>query len=328
METWVIEQFDDAADLAQAAPAVRAAVDGSEAIGISARFKWSAAADLSLLDQARSEFAGYSLAIRLMAGRYTPAASMGRFFIYNGAETGGQGSGSKVPMPFSSSGGPNAVFESAWIAQAAAVMDWSRHNGVRLVHLPWPGLLWAELALVAQQQAAVGYSMDAAAAAHFRLMDAALSLAADDLTIEFPISGHCPAELRTRITAHVRADAELQARCIIQSNNLDASGQGVPTKPDGIRRAFQMVGTSSYNWPLVFDACDRAWVEYLEVYTPSFSAAGADSLRAEIAERSQASALRAQQAQAAAQVAQEAAQLQAAQLQLAGVSAQLAALGA
>lgn len=282
MRTWILQQVENETELHLVEQQMRTAWVTSKAYGISVRVPWSSIQDnLKLLDSIRAEFYGMPLSIRFMAGRYTPEECRGRAFVYDGSATNGLGAGSIIPAAFGPNGGKNLVFENRWITKVKRVARWCRHNDVDLLHLPWFGLLWAELALISQMYTLPGYTYEQVVASHRRLLFAARDIVTTG-DFEFPISGHALPALRQAITTTIYDNPDIAARCVLQSNNLDDSGLGVPRDPDGLRRAFQMVGNGSFDWGRVFAICSDAEVEYLEVYTRSFTQPGNEELRAEI----------------------------------------------
>ncbi len=281
VETWLLQQVSTAASLDGYAPSIKASLESFDVAGFSVRVPWSAiAADLSLLDRARAITPG-RLCVRFMAGRYTPPALMGRSFVYDGADSNGSGKGAVAPVTFNADGSDNKVFLNAWKAKVTDLVAWSRANGVEILHLPWPGLLWAELALVSQQMALPGYTLLQVQNYHVAMERFAIQAAAPDLTVEFPLSGYAPLALRTPIVALAKATTSPK-NVVLSANNFDGTTKGIP-QGDTIRRALQMFDGKDYDWAQAFTSAETVKAEYLEVYLSSFLGANREALRAQIA---------------------------------------------
>jgi hypothetical protein len=283
----VLEQASTVAELDRMAPSIRSALANNGVLGLTIRVPWNAleptlgAYDFRVLDRAKQLAGTKRLTVRFMAGRYTPSFRLGNSMVYNGSATGGLGAGSRVPLAFTQTGGVNSTFETGWKALADRLIGWSRNNGVQLLHFSWPGLLWAELALIDQMIQQRGYNYSVVRDMHFRMVDYALARTTSRMLVEFPSTGHCPNQLLMDIKSHILALSQ-QGRVILQSNNLSPTSGGVMGTPP--RRAAQVVSASnSYNWSAVFLKARSMSAEYVEVYTPSFSGGTSQQLRSQIA---------------------------------------------
>lgn len=285
--TYVLEQAGSVAELNLAAPSISLALANNGVLGLTVRVPWNilepsfGVYDFTILDRAKQLAGTKRLTVRFMAGRYTPSFRLGNSFVYSGSATGGLGAGSRVPLPFTQTGGVNTTFEAGWKALVDRLIIWARNNGVTLLHFSWPGLLWAELALIDEMMRQPGYSYAIVRDMHFRMIDYALAHTGSLTSVEFPSTGHCPNQLLMDIRSHILALPQ-QGRVILQSNNLSPTSGGVMSSPP--RRAGQVVSASnSYNWALVFQKVRSISAEYVEVYTESFSGGTSQQLKTQIA---------------------------------------------
>jgi hypothetical protein len=186
-------------------------------------------------------------------------------------------------LPFGRAGGANDVFERGWKRVVNHMVDWASRNGVGLVHMSWPGLLWAELALIDQMTRQPGYSYEAARDTHLRLLDHALLRTTSSLRVSFASTGHAPSQLNADISTRLLASPNVQ-RCYLQANNLSSTSGAFVKAPPPPRRGAQVVGGSnSYDWTKVYGQLEAMYGEYLEVYTSSFSGGTSPTLLREAA---------------------------------------------
>jgi hypothetical protein len=317
--TWVLQQVQGASEITGLKSRIFSALDVPGTIGFSVRFPWNAAdldggastnavldASRSLVDDYNSAHPGSNkrLAIRLMAGRHTPA----RVFAA-GAAFYTLPSGEKVPKAWSNAdtqGAPfqaNVVFEQAWGAYAAKLATWSRAHDVNLLHLSWYGQDWAELNHGAEVRAAAGYSYERWLEGHKRLIAIAAQQSGPSLAVELPASGYGPlsggqsASLADEVIAQVGPNS---SRFFIQANGWGPAGDwGAPSVTveaqfdaiwsKRILRGVQMIQPEDYDWASVFgritsdEGANRAsGASYTEIYLPSFSGANAAQLRTQI----------------------------------------------
>ena len=282
-------RISSVAALDRVAPQIRTALANPGVIGLSVRVPWRSLEpakdtyDFSIFARAREIAGSKQLAIRFMAGRFTPTFRMGHSMVYDGSATGGSGKGSVVPLAFGRTGGPNDVFEQGWKRLANQMVDWASRNSVGLVHMSWPGLLWAELALIDQMTRQPGYSYAAARDTHLRLLDHALMRTSSSLRVSFASTGHAPSQLNADISKRLLASPNVQ-RCYLQANNLSPTTGATVKAPPPPRRGAQVVGGSnSYDWAKVYDRVEAMYAENLEVYTTSFSGGTSSALLREAA---------------------------------------------
>ncbi|HEX6845017.1 MAG TPA: hypothetical protein VF235_07880 [Actinomycetota bacterium] len=288
--TWVLQEASSVKALNRSASAIRSALRHEGVIGLSIRVPWSSLEhrqgvyDLRIVRRAKELVGGKQLSIGFMAGRFTPSFRRGHSMVYDGSATGGRGAGAVIPLPFARDGGPNHAFERGWNRLSSRLATWARHHGVRLLHLSWPGLLWAELALVDQMMRQPGYSYAAARNTHRRILSAGLRLSTRRMHVAFATTGHAPNELRMDLQRTLLASPRVR-RCYFQANNVEPSGWGLPSDPPPPKRGAQMVQASNtYDWGAVYRAVRNMYATYLEVYTPSFSGGTSSQLLAQAAD--------------------------------------------
>ena len=287
--TWVLQEASSVRQLNLHAERIRRALRIDGVIGLSVRVPWRSLEprkgvyDLSIFRRAREIAGREKLAIRFMAGRFTPSFRLGHSMVYDGSATGGRGRGSVVPLPFGRNGGPNDAFERGWKRLVDRVAAWGRtHRTTRILHLSWPGLLWAELALIDQMQRQPGYSYAAASNTHQRLLSYGMRKATRRMYVGFASTGHAPWQLNADITRRLLTSRN-RGRIFLQANNL-GSGYALPRDVPPPRRGAQVVGQGgSYDWARVYDQVRAMYGTYLEVYTPSFSSGNAGQLAREAA---------------------------------------------
>ena len=285
--TWVLQQVDSAAALDRLRPQIEDALAMPGVVGLSVRFPWDAA-DMTgsqttdpILDEAYAitSKAGKALSIRFMAGAHTPQR------IFDAGAASYRVDGNQVPLPWDdNSGGRLQVFLDEYGKYAGKLAAWSRAHGVRLLHLSWFGLDWAELNNGAEVRNVPGYTQDKWLAGHKALIDVGASLASSNLAVELPLSGYGPLSnglsdsLAAYIVDKVGANND---RFFIQANGWSETKQwGAPdmttesqfdkiwARP--LARGVQMIQPDGYDWTKVYDQADAASADYGEVYLPSF----------------------------------------------------------
>jgi hypothetical protein len=285
--TFVLQQASSARALRHQAPAIRKVLRLDGVKGLSVRVPWTTLEhrqghyDFHILRVARKIAGRHALQIRFMAGRYTPKFWRGNSMLYDGSATGGLGAGSVVPLPFGRDGGPNRTFERGWKKLVTHLVRWSKHHRVHLVHLSWPGLLWAELALIDPMTNQPGYSYRAARNTHFRMMNFALRKTTKRFSVEFAISGHAPSKLYADITQHLLSRPR-RMRCVLGTTNLTDSTTKMAAagdRPPPRRGAQVQSQSNTLDWAQVFDNARSVYAEYVEVYLGSFHGGTADQLR-------------------------------------------------
>ena len=287
--TYVLIQVDRPADLLRAKTALRQALHVDGVIGLSVRVPWKTLEPRAnryhfrVLKIDRRIAGPEALQIRFMAGRFTPRHAIGNSMTYDGTATRGLGTGSTIPLPFGRDGGPNGRFEREWKQLTAKLIRWAKGHRVHLVHLSWPGLLWAELALIDQMTRQPGYSYRAAKRTHLRLMDFALARSTRRLDVELPITGHAPNQLYFDITRHLLRH-RLTNRMLLGMANLSDSTGGLAAAGDRPppRRGAQLYGQSNtYDWAQVYRNARSIYAEYVEVYLNSFRGGTSGQLETE-----------------------------------------------
>jgi hypothetical protein len=274
--TWVLQEVASVRQLNLHAEKIRRALKYDGVIGLSVRVPWSVIEprkgvyNFAIFKRAREIAGSERLAIRFMAGRFTPDFRLGHSMVYNGSATGGRGKGSVIPLPFGRGGGPNDVFERGWKHLVDRLARWGRHHRTtRILHLSWPGLLWAELALIDQMKKQPGYSYRSASNTHQRLLSYGMRKATRRMYVEFASTGHAPWQLNADITKRLLSSRN-RGRIFLQANNL-GSGYALPKDDPPPKRGAQVVsGGNSYDWSRIYEQVRSMNGTYLEVYTTSF----------------------------------------------------------
>lgn len=263
--------------------------------GLSVRFPWKSydadpavlAAGSTLANNEGLDF----YAIRIMAGKHTPPAKMGRTLTESGVT---------YPSPFGDTkGNPNKVFldsmEATMRAWAAFLVSTGEVNPI--LHWSWYAKEWAEIYHGPAVRAAPGYTKARFVAAQNAIIDRAAAVQADypGVVMELPMSGHGPiGDIVDDMTQHV-ADVFGADRAAIQANGWSYRGQwgqqdlSIDTQMDacftiataqqigvGVQ-AIQPWGVSAtypqYTTAQIASAyaqADLAGADYVEVYTPSW----------------------------------------------------------
>lgn len=280
--TWVLQQASSVAELDRVRGDLRDALATPGVRGLSVRAPWDAIdGGLGVFNEALkiARAAGKPLSIRVMAGRHTPSR------VFNaGAYSYVDSKGERIPKPFSDNGqAGNPVFEREYEDMVASLAGWSQANGVRLVHLSWYGHLWAEIDNGTEIQQSRGYSLNAWATGHLRLLDIGLKYAQRGLTVEYPMSGYwggggsAAARFFDRI---ITAAGQWSPRVILQGNAHGKFNYNpVGTRP--IYHGLQMFDGGQYNWASAYSFAKSAESTYLEVYGSSFQGRGSGALAAE-----------------------------------------------
>jgi hypothetical protein len=294
--TWLLQEVPNEAKLEELTPTLFQILDTTDVTGLSLRLQWDQyERDGGFLDAlpeqglAIAQAADKDFALRVMGGRFTPIKYQGRTMVYDGSASNGLGRGEIIPLCFGTRGRRNIALFLGMLGLYEHVINWSKDRSLELVHLPWPGLLWAELALITQMTRQRGYNYEVVRDFHQDLMSQALNAADDKLSIEFATSGHVDIkQIRTDIQAtlanHPNGDYGL-----LSTNNVSDTLIGLPLRNQDRRYGAQMVREfNEYDWPRVYtiiegeDQHENAYSEYLEVYTPSFSGGTSAQLREQI----------------------------------------------
>jgi hypothetical protein len=291
--TWACQQVESLQALSNRTPNIEFALDFAAIRGLSGRYPWRAFSDgdtfdFSLVEQTKqlADEHGVAFSWRPMAGRHCPTKLLDNVRTYTDGTN-------RFPAPFEADSSPALAFESYFAAMLDAAVDWSRQNGVTLLHLPWHGHDWAELWHGKDVQALPGYSLDTFVTGCTRLVDLALARQGDDIIVEFPLTGHGALSgeqgASNRIASHIVETAGADSpRVFVQANGwgqlldgLDPPenvGEWGNPNPDTerafdcvwaqpIRRGLQMIQPYDYaNWPDIFADLRRVGAWYAEVY--------------------------------------------------------------
>jgi hypothetical protein len=143
---------------------------------------------------------------------------------------------------------------------------------VRVQHFFWPGLTWAEIAVVDEMRRARGFNFRTIVGFHTSLMRAALQMWPDD--VEFALSGHVD-PVYWSIFDVLGDRARSNRRYIVNRNDIQNSTRFERIQ-DPPRHGFQMWGVSpSYDWYRIIREADGRGLSdgavYLEIYDNSFS---------------------------------------------------------
>jgi hypothetical protein len=281
----VLEQVPASAQLTRVRPLIDAALRSSPGVtGFSLRVPWTTLdTDWAVLNLAKqiAETAGKALTVRFMAGRYTPGRVFGA-----GAYSYTSSHGYKMPCPFNPATGKggNPVYEKYFRETVTRLATWCRVNGVRTMHLPWYGFLWAEIYNGDELEKVKNYTFEAWLAGHRKVAQIAQDIGGPDLAVEFPLSGHwgttkgAAGEVGRMLTSVFGEDCPY---LVVQGNGMGSYNQACTSQP--IRHGKQMYDAADYDWAELYDLLRRKNEEYLEVYTQSFGLANKGLLAAEAA---------------------------------------------
>jgi hypothetical protein len=269
--TWVLEQVASAKQLEREAGGIKAALAVPGVTGFSLRISWQLLEDdPSILDRglALARARGKAFSIRFMAGRFTPAR------VYAaGAYSYVTRDGVRMPQPFSPTGqAGNPVFEREFKATVTKLAAWSRAHGVKVLHLPWYGFLWAEIYNDEEVERQRGYSWNAWLEGHKRLAQIGLNVAGKDLAVEFALSGHWGSRRSgANDVASMLIDiaGENSPKLIVQGNGMGRFNSSATNRP--IAHAKQMYDGFDHDWASLYKILAEKNEQYLEVYTSSFS---------------------------------------------------------
>jgi hypothetical protein len=293
--TWVLQQVSSPGELSRLSESVlKPALATPGLRGFCLRVPWQAiGTNFNLLDQgllmARANHLAYSL--RFMAGRHTPEPVFADGCRFYRSER----SREKVPAPFLEDGSPNLVFEKHYEVLVSRLAGWCRTNQVRLLHLAWYGQEWAELNHGKEVRALKGYTYENWLRAHQRLLDIGLKHSGDDLTVEFPFSGHGPlTDAAVALAEYViQKNGPRNQNFYCQANGWGPNGDwGAPSAE--VEKAFdrvwalpicrgqQAIQPADYDWKVLYQKLYENHATYCEVYAPSFTQKRKSLLRDEI----------------------------------------------
>jgi hypothetical protein len=228
---------------------------------------------------------------RLVTGSWTPQSYFdagGPFFTAASVtpnDPSCPGNVCTVPTPFMSDGSPNTIFEGMYDSEVSFLADWCRTHGIRLLHLPWYGVDYAELNNGAEVQALPGYSYESWLVAHERLVDIAFRYAGPDLAIEFPLSGYGPlVNADTDLANYIAARSGGNTGSVfVQANGLGPQTFGISdwgttdgtieglkdaaSWPKPIGHGEQMIDQGEYAWDAIYSDLLTNGARYVEVYS-------------------------------------------------------------
>lgn len=297
--TYVLEQVSSVAGLSALDRAI-----GFDVQGASIRVPLSSLTNFDIVTAAKAkcDAQGWDLALRWMFGRWMPAnADVGRTYPVSG------GSG-KAPVPFNTDGTPNVKAIDYYVGQTERIAAECRRQGLTILHQPWFGRDWAEIANGADMRALAGYSYANWYTPHQMLFDATIHLAGPDLVMEWPMSGAGPltgnAPFIRDMTNHMlEVVGPNSPYLFVQANGVNdgthgGASRGVYGAPDAttettkrrdtnaaVARGSQAIQPIDFTWAAYFAECDSFGATANEIYSPSFVAANRETLRTIIAQR-------------------------------------------
>lgn len=289
--TWLLDEVSSAPEVNSFALVYTGVLTQPGITGLSIRVRWSDidGGNYAILDAAKAitDSVGSKLAVRFVAGRWTPAAYRGRTHVvtYNSVDY-------DVPLPFQSDGtSGNPQFEAGYASAVQDLAAWCRSNGVRVLHLPWYGRLWAEYDNGADVQSQTGYTVEAWRAAHQVLLNTGLSAAGNDLAVEYAASGHPNAGTGTPnaniyLVLNTGADqvGDLSPYLFHQSNGWQNTGDSRATSR--VIFGMQSYGVELWTgttWAEAYQTLNSLGATYCEVYRESFQGEPVSQLLAEAA---------------------------------------------
>jgi hypothetical protein len=262
--TSALNYFTPAINQAMAIPGIQ---------GLSLRAPWTAiSSNLSIfaagLQIAHADHV--NLAIRFVAGEDTPAQDMGNSTVLSGSD------GRLIPLPWGAGSTPtsfvpNTTFVNAYKATVDELASYARANGIRELHLPWFSGPTAEIYLGGEIEHAPGYSLQNFLDGYEELVNIAMSVAGNGLTVELPMSGigtgSVVRPLEQYIVSRYGSDP---ADFIAQWNDLTGNGGGELNAP-GLQTGRQMMGQGDFNWAAAYQTLEAEHSKTLEIYLQSFA---------------------------------------------------------
>jgi hypothetical protein len=240
--------------------------------GLSLRAPWTAiTSNLSIYTAGLqlTRAAHRNLAIRFIAGESTPAQYLG-----NSTALAGSG-GRLIPLPWGAGSTPtsfvpNTTFVAAYRATVDELAAYARANGIRELHLSWYSGPTAEIYLGPEIQSAPGYSLQNFLAGYEQLINIAMSVAGNGLTVELPMSGIGTRSVVHPLEQYIVARYGSDPRGLIaQWNNLTGGGPAIADP--GIATGRQMYGQGDFNWASAYQTLRAEGSKTLEVYLQSFA---------------------------------------------------------
>lgn len=271
--TWAMLQVNSTSALQYFTPSINQAMAVPGIQGLSLRAPWTAiTSNLDIfaggLAIARADHV--NLAIRFIAGEDTPSQDLGNSTVLQGSD------GRLIPLPWgagstATSFVPNTTFVAAYKATVDELASYARANGIKELHLPWYSGPTAEIYLGPEITSAPGYSLQNFLDGYEQLINIAMSVAGNGLTVELPMSGigtgSVVRPLEQDITSKYGSDP---AGFIAQWNDLTGSGGGELNAP-GLLTGRQMMGQGDFNWAAAYQTLEAEHSKTLEVYLQSFA---------------------------------------------------------
>jgi hypothetical protein len=254
--------------------------------GLSLRAPWTAiTSNLSIfaagLQVAHADHV--NLAIRFVAGEDTPAQDLGNSTVLAGSD------GTRIPLPWGAGSTatsfiPNSTFVSAYTATVDELATYARANGIRELHLPWFSGPTAEIYLGPEILSAPGYSLENFLDGYEQLINIAMSVAGNGLTVELPMSGIGTGQVVHPLEQYILGKYGSDPRGFIAQWNDLGNGQPEVSAP-GLDTGRQMAGQGDFDWAAAYQTLRAEGSTTLEIYLQSFAPglAGYAQLRQEIA---------------------------------------------
>ena len=270
--TWAMLQVSTSTALKWFTPSISQALAMPGIQGLSLRAPWTS------LDPSLSIFAGglqitraahVNLAIRFIAGEATPAQFLGNSTVLQGS------SGRRIPLPWgagstSTSFVPNTTFINAYRATVNQLATYARANGIRELHLPWYSGPTAEIYLGPEIQTAPGYSPQNFLDGYEQLINVAMSVAGNGLTVELPMSGIGTGQVVRPLEQYIVSKYGTDPKGFIAQWNDLGNGQPSITDP-GLATGRQMAGQGDFNWSAAYATVRAEGSTTLEIYLQSFA---------------------------------------------------------
>jgi hypothetical protein len=270
--TWAMLQVSTSTALKWFTPSINQALAMPGIQGLSLRAPWTS------IDPSLSIFAGglqitraahVNLAIRFIAGEDTPTQFLGNSTVLQGS------SGRRIPLPWGAGSTPtsfipNTTFIAAYKATVDQLATYARANGIRELHLPWYSGPTAEIYLGPEIQSAPGYSIQNFLDGYEQLINVAMSVAGNGLTVELPMSGIGTGQLVHPLEQYIVSKYGSDPKGFIAQWNDMGNGQPRITDP-GLATGRQMAGQGDFNWSAAYATLRAEGSTTLEIYLQSFA---------------------------------------------------------
>jgi hypothetical protein len=258
-----LKWFTPAINQALAVPGIR---------GLSLRAPWTSITsnlDVFSAGVAIAHADHVSLAIRFVAGEDTPSQFLGNSTVLAGSD------GTRIPLPWgagstATSFQSNSAFVAAYKATVDELAAYARANGIRELHLPWYSGPTAEIYLGPEIVKAPGYSMQNFLDGYEQLIDIAMSVAGNGLTVELPMSGIGTGQVVRPLEQYILAKYGSDPRGFIAQWNDLGNGQPEVSAP-GLQTGRQMAGQGDFDWAAAYQTLRAEGSTTLEIYLQSFA---------------------------------------------------------